>query len=202
MNRRRIICALCGLTTPYASCLSSQPSRSGETSAPPSPSECQDSVSPPLTDVHVPRSKKREIDAGPIGGFALSLSPDPVPVGGDLTVRIYNETDAQQVSGKKRKFLIERQTEAGWQSIYDRPENEGWTDEAIPHASDEGFTWTFTMTPSGLSAPDGTPSYYVCERVDPGKYRFVYWGVTTIEERTSNWKIEQALGTQFKMTES
>lgn len=201
MNRRQFLGVVGGLGVSFSGCLSGRSLPFAGTSTPTPPEYCQESINYNLTRVNPRPADTWKVEAGPLGGFALGLSTDSVPVGGQMTARLRNITDEEQMSGTKQKYVIERQTTDGWQSIYRRPETEVWTDEAIPHAPDEGFTWELTVTQDGLTSQEAYPAYYVCDPLEPGTFRFVYWGITTTEERESNWEIEHALGDKFNVTD-
>ncbi|WP_244621440.1 hypothetical protein [Haloarcula marismortui] len=41
-----------------------------------------------------------------------------------------------------------------------------------------GFRWTFTATNDGLERQNGyNPAYHVCSALEPGEYRFAFFGL-------------------------
>lgn len=148
---------------------------------------------------------------GTAGGqmFELVADPGTVALGEELSVMlrwISGGDDASPVTGNAEKFTIEREAGDRWDPIYRIPEHGGWNDIGIekPELSPPvtWFEWSFTLTGEGMehSTEVNTP-YAVCDPLEPGTYRFVYWGVTTSEERVSDWETEYAIGVEFRVTE-
>lgn len=194
MNRRQFLGLTSCLVSTTAGCLGSSTPTSTTTPSSTASSSCRDDL-----DRLTVGWKVRE---GPLDGFALDLSTDAVPRGGQLTVTLRNVTAGERTTGIKRKYDIERQTDSGWQSIFWKPKNAYWTDEAIAHSPGEGFTWSFTVTQRGFRAVEGQPAYYVCAPLEPGTYRFVYWGITPEAEHQSDAEMDYALGSTFTITQS
>lgn len=139
------------------------------------------------------------VESGPLGGVALTLDRETVPVGGSLTARLRNVSDEERVTGNRHKYDVERETAEGWRSVLWRDEDAGWTDEGIAHGPDEGFTWALTLSREGLaSRGDGGPAFRACAPVEPGTFRFVYWGIAPAAERERD--VEYALGREFTVT--
>lgn len=139
------------------------------------------------------------IEREQLAGFTLTLSKESVARGGQIMARLRNVTDEDQSSGNRYKYDIQRQTAAGWRSIFQIPKTSYWTDEGLIHPPDTGLTWNLRLTQNDLERTDGQPDYYVCEPVVAGTYRFVYWGITPEQEAQGN---EYALGSIFVVTES
>ncbi|ERH13429.1 MAG: hypothetical protein J07HB67_02468 [halophilic archaeon J07HB67] len=123
--------------------------------------------------------------------FDLSVSPGSS--GGRVVVTLENTSQQVALTGNRGKFDLQTAVDDSWESVVERPDGEYWTDEAITHAPGEGFEWRLGLGP-GLTLDDETrPSYVVCEPLDPGVYRFVYWGVIG---ETDDGR-ERAVATQF-----
>lgn len=142
------------------------------------------STSDTPTDGATERPPCEELPHHPIdvGDHALGQTADGVELttdaphagrGDPVTVRLRNRTDAEQYTGNRRKYAIQRWTGEAWRHVLRVPENFAWTDEAIEHGPGEGFTWDLELSADGLSAD----AYRVCDALDPGPYRFVYFGV-------------------------
>lgn len=137
------------------------------------------------------------VRTGSLAGFSLTLSDAVVPRGSDLTVALTNTADERRVSGNKQKYDVQRRTDGEWRSILSKPRDVVFTDEGISHAPSTGFDWELTISPSGLVTADAP--FVVCDELDPGRYRFVYWGLTPKAERDA--ETEYALGAAFEVTE-
>jgi len=194
MERRRFLAYAGGVGTLGSGCLGrgSKPAQSAEP-ATRSPTSTETPADPCRGDFDRIGYSGR-VKQGPSGVFDLSVSSDSVPLGGQLTVRLENvgntpQTTEEAVTGIKNKYIIERRTGDGWQSVFWEADRETavWNDEGIRHAPGEGFTWDLTVTRSGLEQG----FYHVCEPLTAGTYRFVYFGMDD----------DRALGVEFAVTE-
>jgi hypothetical protein len=129
----------------------------------------------------------------------LTVSEEPVPLGGTLTVRLTNTTDEEQCTAIKADYDIQRETATAWQSII---RYEGHVDGvAICHKPGEGYRWELTLAREGFTRLREDreykvgPDYYVCDPLQPGTYRFLYLGILM---RTAT---DYALGVQFTITQ-
>lgn len=138
---------------------------------------------------------------GPLGGFDLTLNRRELVRGDTLTPSLTNVTDAEQSTGNRKKYDIQFRGAEGWHSIFGTDGIAPWTDEAVGHQPGEGFTWELTVTQDGLTeAVDHGPAYYVCSPLEPGTYRFVFWGITTERERREDFETDYALGVPFTVS--
>lgn len=139
--------------------------------------------------------------SGPLGGFDLVIRQDTYEQGDELVAELRNVTDDRQVSGNKGKIDLQYQGPNGWHTVFGIPQdtNPIWTSEGIAHPPGEGFTWRLPLSQEGLSegAIESFPSYQACQQIVPGKYRFVYWGITTEQEREEDFETDYALGEKF-----
>lgn len=139
---------------------------------------------------------------GPLAGFKLRVDREEYAKGDELTAELRNVTESEQGAGNKHKYDIQYRATDGWHTIFGTPANESfaWTDEGYLIQPGDGWTWRFTLTQAGLSeGEDSGQSYHACQPVKPGTYRFVFWGVTTEQEREEGFETDYALGVPFKV---
>lgn len=169
------------------------PVEDGEASAPPS---CPSEYTPlePSWVVEGP---------GPLGGFDLSLDTREIQRGDTLNATLTNVTNEEHSSGIKQKYDIQYQSESGWHTIFGTEEDYAvYLDLAIAHPPGEGFSWQLEFTQEGLTdAVDDPVTYHVCTSLDPGTYRFVYWGITTEREAQNDYETDYALGVPFSVSQ-
>lgn len=139
--------------------------------------------------------------SGPLGGFDLALDGETYEHGDELVAELRNVTDEEQMTGVKQMFDIQYQDGAGWHTIFDLPDNQDpiWPLVGLSHPPGDGFTWRLTLTQASLSDGEieSAESYHVCQPLKPGQYRFVYWGITTEQEREEDFETDYALGEPF-----
>lgn len=179
MNRRQLSASLATLLC--AGCLSESP-RDDRTAT----ARC-----PGTVPVDVPVAVRQS------NRFTLSISAQTVTRGEQVTVTLRNVSGERQQTGDRNKFDVQAKTADGWDSVLRRDEESVWDDEAVPHDPDSGFQWTVTVS-DGLTFENRTfPRYETCGGLDPGRYRFVYWGLIG---ETDDGR-ERALGVQFRLTD-
>ncbi|WP_089816158.1 hypothetical protein [Halomicrobium zhouii] len=89
-------------------------------------------------------------------------------------------TDEQRETGTKTKYDIQYQGKSGWHSIFGtKREQVAYNDLAYRHKPGEGLTWNLPVTADGLTGTfeNAAANYHVCGPLEPGTYRFVYWGI-------------------------
>lgn len=123
--------------------------------------------------------------SGPLAGFQLRLDGETYSEGDALIAELRNGTDQQQSAGNKAKYDIQYRGPNGWHTIIGVKEDEGfeWTDEGYLIPPGNGWTWRLTLTETGIW--DGEyrgQSYRACQPLNPGTYRFVFWGVGESDE--------------------
>jgi len=98
-----------------------------------------------------------------------------------IEFRLHNVSSQYVTTGNKHKYNLQLRTEAGWEEIRGttaEPNRLLYTDEGISQPPGEGFRWSFELTEDGLLA--GHPhedDLGICPDLQPGRYRFAYWGV-------------------------
>lgn len=172
------------------------------------PPECDGSLRLPSGMFDEVEHDRIETTGG--GTFELVADPETVALSEELSVTLrFVGDDGDEdgaMTGNDEKFTVERETDDGWTSIYRLPEYYGWNDIGItkPDLSPPAtwFEWSFELTRERMehSTELNTP-YAVCDPLEPGTYRFVYWGVTTPAERESDWETEYAIGVEFQVTD-
>ena len=135
---------------------------------------------------------------GPLAGFDLLLSTARVTRGEAFTVELRNVTAETRTTGIRAKYDVQSLGDDGWHSVFGTASDVAFVDLAYAHEPGEGFRWDLVFSESGLAIEDdGSPGYVVCSSLDPGRYRFVYWGITTERERTENYETDYAIGAPF-----
>ncbi len=99
--------------------------------------------------------------------------------GDGFHVEMTNVTSRDIGVGNHGKYNIEVNSERGWVDV--RGGDDGtwfeYTDELVSTRPGETVEWSFTMTKEGLI--EGGPHedrLRVCPDLEPGRYRFVFWG--------------------------
>lgn len=192
LSRRRFLrLAALGSTPALAGCSLRSQSRSsrppGDGRAGPAPT-CADEYDgfEPLWVVDGP---------GPLGGFDLTVHTPTITVGNTLWASLRNVTLGTRTTGVKHLCDIQYRASDGWHTIFGAPDDFGWLDLGISHGPGQGFTWTVPFTRDGLSSLNS--QYHTCSALEPGTYRFVYWGLTTEREEHEDYETDYALGATF-----
>ncbi|MFC4989525.1 MSCRAMM family adhesin SdrC [Saliphagus infecundisoli] len=167
------------------------------------PPSCGESLVPLSGKFEEVEYGRLEYDTGET--FELEASPDPVALGEEITATLrWLEGDDNSRFGTGEKFTVERETDDGWESIYRvNSALETWMDmgsikpESSPPTA--WFEWSLTLTREGMAKPTlGETPYAVCELLEPGTYRFVYWSVSSPEGREDT---DLGIGSEFTVTE-
>lgn len=183
MDRRRFLATLGVVALPSAGCLAGDPSDPAETTrtsntyttanTTTTTRPCQNGGE--LIDEYVVKYDR-------LSGFHLTASKETVARGEQITFQMENVTYEDKMSGVKSKYTIHRETEAGWRDIFypDDDNHPAYYDLGVTHPPGDGFTWELTFNRPGLAhdIEEGTGSLDVCTPLEPGHYRFVYWGIT------------------------
>jgi hypothetical protein len=83
--------------------------------------------------------------------------------------------------GNRHKYAFEVQTADGWVDV--RGDDDGvfeYTDELVRLPPGAGFEWSIELTESGVVADHPQSSARVCPSLQPGRYRFVFWGANDL----------------------
>ena len=83
--------------------------------------------------------------------------------------------------GNRHKYAFEVQTADGWVDV--RGDDDGvfeYTDELIRLPPGAGFEWSIELTESGVVADHPQSSARMCPSLQPGRYRFVFWGANDL----------------------
>lgn len=116
-----------------------------------------------------------DVSRGTAGGFELTAEPTTLSLGDCVTFRLTNTSDENQLTGIKEKYDIHRRTADGWQSVL-FTKHRGYSDLGMRHGPGEGFVWKRRLSQAGLSGHSDHRGTRACEPLEPGTYRFVYWG--------------------------
>lgn len=166
------------------------------------PPSCGESLVPLSGKFEEVEYGRLEYDSGQ--AFDLKVEPDPVSLGEEITATLrWMDGDDRTRFGTGEKFTVERETDDGWESIYRVPARESWTDmgSTTPESSPPTawFEWSLTLTQDGMAKPTlGETPYAVCDSLEPGTYRFVYWSVSSPEGREDT---DLGIGSKFAVRE-
>lgn len=113
-------------------------------------------------------------------GLELTASGEKISISDEITFSLRNVSDDPVEVGNIHKYNIRRQTDGGWEPIFQTPEK-AWLDDVETLLPDAGYDWPFTFTQQGLERnhPPAGVSYHVCSPLEPGTYSFVFWGATS-----------------------
>jgi hypothetical protein len=190
--------------SPPSSTDTPSPSRTATERATPSATPFEDgraSPAPTCPDGYDPLRPRWVVEGpGPLGGFELSLARDTLERGATLTARLTNVTAETRTTGTEKKYDIQSRDGDDWYSVFGTEPEAFHTDEAVTHRPGDGFVWELPLTREGLTdAVDTGPTYAVCGPLEPGEYRFVYWGITSRKEVEAEYETEYALGVRFSV---
>ncbi|GAB7009428.1 hypothetical protein [Halorubrum trueperi] len=94
-------------------------------------------------------------------------------------IELTNVSGHEAHVGNQGKYNLELRTESGWTEIRgtDGDATFGYTDEALAVRPGKTLDWEFEMTEAGLveNGPHAD-ALRVCPDLEPGRYRFVFWG--------------------------
>ena len=99
-------------------------------------------------------------------------------LGEAVTISLTNAGQAAVETGHRSKYSVQLRTEAGWQDVRGARADvtTAYPDVLVTHDPGDGFEWTPVLTGEGLI---GTFEVMrVCPALQPGRYRFVYWGLS------------------------
>jgi hypothetical protein len=115
-----------------------------------------------------------------IRGLELTASPETIAIGDEITFSLRNRSDEPVEVGNIHKYNIRRQTDGGWEPIFQTPEK-AWLDDVETLLPGAGYDWPFTFSQQGLERnhPPAGVSYHVCAPLEPGTYSFAFWGATS-----------------------
>ncbi|WP_200531126.1 hypothetical protein [Halorubrum sp. LN27] len=102
--------------------------------------------------------------------------------GDDVRIELTNVSAREEYVGNHGKYNVEVLTEDGWMDVRGGDDDQfGYTDEAIAHRPGETVAWEFELTESGLVADENQPGgLRVCPDLQPGRYRFVFFGAADV----------------------
>ena len=105
----------------------------------------------------------------------------PFERGETVQIRLTNVSARPIGVGNRHKYAFEVQTADGWVDV--RGDDDGvfeYTDELIRLSPGEGLEWSIELTESGVVADHPQSSARVCPSLQPGRYRFVFWGANDL----------------------
>jgi len=121
------------------------------------------------------------VGSGPLDGFELSLDKGTYAVGEQLVAKLRNVTEEEKNSSHESKVDIQHYGSNGWHTIFGASDEPRGVFPAVAevHQPNEGYTWEVTLSKSALVEEGGDIAWFLhpCRKIDPGNYRFVYWGI-------------------------
>lgn len=221
MNRRQVLqrLSVAGIASLTAGCVAdegpttepttstqttSEPTTSTRTTIDPSRTNAVHDVEevpaqPPQTDAEcgddavedVRRPKAHSLPEQ-VSGLELTASKDSVAIGDEITFSLRNVSDETAEIGTIYKYNIWRLGNDRWMPVFQTP-YKAWYDIGLLLAPGAGYDWPFTFDREGLEREHEPPkvSYLVCAPLEPGTYRFVFWGA-----------IDDSLATRFTVEPS
>ncbi|MFC6951540.1 hypothetical protein [Halorubellus litoreus] len=139
--------------------------------------------------------------SGPMDGMVLQ-SDDVVAIGDSLTVSLVNESTESRTTGLRWKRDIHHRVGDRWHTVLG---NEwggyGGPQPGHEHAPGEGFRWTFPFDREGIETSLLGDSVRVCGPVEPGRYRFVFWGINPVDASSNGVEHDLVIGTEFDVVE-
>lgn len=109
----------------------------------------------------------------------LSAEGTTETYGQSLRLVLRNTGDAAAATLGDLAYSIQRETGEGWLDV-----RGSTTGEAVdlPRSEDSldpssAYSWSVTLTESGIAGAVDGPDLAVCPPLGPGTYRFVYWGL-------------------------
>lgn len=117
--------------------------------------------------------------------FKLEASTDTVTIGEDITFSLTHVGSEQRGIGTIYRYNIQRRKDDEWVPVYHTPEPL-WTDLLVYKAPGGGYEWPFTFDREGIERQNGPTNapYHMCSPLEPGTYRFVYWGLGDDDARS------------------
>lgn len=154
----------------------------------PGPLDCPDDVferHPPFHDGDVNWGSGGGVDEGAglelrVVGTGGASTPDEArrfERGDPFRVEMTNVSARPVGVGNHAKYTLEVETEDGWTDV--RGSDDGrfeYTDELLSTPPGETVKWSFTMDEEGLVAEHPNDGLRVCPDLEPGRYRFVFFG--------------------------
>lgn len=127
-------------------------------------------------------------------GVELTASDETVAIGDDLTFALRNTGGEEVLLGEKYKYNVLRQSDTGdWEAVYRIAELTTWTALGIRVGPGGGYDWPFTFTRDGLERKNGkaNPPYVVCSPLEPGTYRFAFFGMADDETLAVEFEVRE-----------
>ena len=204
MDRRRFmlgvtgsVLALAGCQTPRETSVQTETTTGG---APASRTDSRANCDETVTRYEIAPDTVHYESFGP---FEISANEEEIARVDSLEIELRNRSDSTERTGNKSKFDIERERDDGWRSIFWHGSGPipSFHDDEVTHAPHTGFTWTVTLTRTGLShaVTHGTGRRRVCHPLSPGGYRFIYWGISNPDDTEAS---ELGLAVRFTVTDS
>lgn len=110
--------------------------------------------------------------------WALRTKQRQYTVGDTVTIYLTNVTDDSLTTGNQVKYNLQVYTEDGWEELRGNDEGLiGYPLDAYEHPPGDGFRWSFEMEEDAI-AEETHAEARVCPALEPGRYRFVFFGVS------------------------
>ena len=123
-------------------------------------------------------------------GLELTASTNSVTTGDEVTFSLRNVSSEEQSVGAIYKYNIQRRENDEWKPVYYTAAS-GWIDILNVIAPGTGFDWPFTFDRQELERENpGNAEHHVCSPLEPGTYRFAYWGLGNNDALATTFTVE------------
>lgn len=122
------------------------------------------------------------VSHGEIPDVSLSSNEREYKRGDQIVFQLVNTSTEDVVVGDKDSFDIQRKEGTDWVSIY-RGYGGVQTFTGSSYSPGEIFDWSFSLTAASLSRREEN-TFAVCEPLQTGKYRFVFFGIDPRDSET------------------
>lgn len=112
--------------------------------------------------------------------FSLRVGEMEYVRGDTVEVSLTNVADREVHAGGKPAYNLQIFTTDGWREVRGGEGPFEYADEEVVLYPGDGYEWSFEFTESGV-VEDSPQDLRVCPGLEPGRYRFAFWGLPDAE---------------------